>query len=81
MPTCCPDCKMAPKKLQWWKCFCGENFNHFENIGKCPYCAYSHEFTECLERDCKAISLHLDWYPSVQVNIKELILSLDLILR
>ena len=80
MPACCPDCKTAPNKLQLWKCFCGESFDHFENIAKCPGCGYSHEFTECLENDCKAISLHLDWYPTIKANLKELTLNLDLIL-
>ncbi len=80
MPSRCPGCKTVPNEFQLWKCFCGESFNHFENIGKCSFCGYSHEFTECLERGCKTISLRLDWYPSVQVNFKELTLNLDLIL-
>lgn len=80
MFVCCPECNSSPDASQIWKCFCGESFNHFKNIGKCPSCGYNHEFTECLQQDCKTISLHLDWYPTVKANINDISLNLGLIL-
>jgi hypothetical protein len=79
MSAICPDCKTPPTDHQEWLCFCGERFNHFVNIGKCSHCGYIHEFTECLQPDCKSITLHLNWYPPVTENVKNLKTDLNLI--
>ena len=79
MSAVCPDCKTPPNSHQKWLCFCGESFNHFVNIGKCSHCGYIHEFTECQQLDCKSITLHLNWYPPVTENFKNLKLDLNLI--
>ncbi|MCP9766965.1 hypothetical protein EGI22_03525 [Lacihabitans sp. LS3-19] len=80
MLVCCPDCKTVPSTSEKSLCFCGENFNHFKNQAKCPSCGYQHEFTECLNINCKSIALHLDWYPTIKSNLRNLQLNLDLIL-
>ncbi len=79
MSVICPDCKTPPHSHHEWLCFCGHSFNHFINIGKCSHCGYIHEFTECQHSDCKSISLHLNWYPPVTENFKNLKSDLNLI--
>lgn len=79
MTAFCPECKTSPNNQQMWKCFCGVSFDHFNNIGKCPSCGYNHEFTECLNLNCKTISLHLDWYPKVNESLINLKFSLHLV--
>lgn len=80
MQACCPKCKTEPMPYEKWDCFCGNSFNHFENNAKCPSCGYTHEFTECNNYSCKSIALHLDWYPTIKANLKDLTLNLELIL-
>ena len=79
MSAVCPECKTRPHSQNEWLCFCGERFNHFVNIGKCPHCGYNHEFTECQQIDCKSITPHLNWYPPVTENIKKLKSDLNFI--
>lgn len=66
MDSSCPSCNSKKSTEINLKCFCGHSFNHFNDIGRCPACNYTHEFTECYE--CEKISLHLDWYNHISLD-------------
>lgn len=66
----CPACTWEPDGGAHWQCHCGQIWNTFLTVGKCPACRFVHKHTQCPA--CKVFSPHADWYIDLQVDISTL---------
>lgn len=77
---CCPSCGWLPNNKNSWKCSCGNIFNAFDTVGKCPCCKTQWEYTQCVEDEggCNDISLHEDWYQGLNEIVDHLFTELQI---
>jgi hypothetical protein len=75
MRIACPKCEWEPTATDLWACSpgCGNAWNTFETMGRCPNCGKVWRETCC--HRCAKWSPHFDWYhdlPEIEITEESL---------
>ncbi len=71
----CPHCQWTPESTPLWNCLqCGKDLDHFESVGRCSNCGYTHENTYCPSEfgGCGNSSPHIDWYGDFEEGLAKI---------
>ncbi|MCR9154010.1 MAG: hypothetical protein ACPGVV_10270 [Croceimicrobium sp.] len=71
----CPNCSWSPPEGAHWNCLqCGQDIDHFTNVGRCSSCGFTHENTYCQAENggCGQSSSHIDWYGDFESGLSKI---------